>query len=66
VIWLFWHPDAQGQWHNDEYHLHLPYNDDRELLRDLLSYAPNVIVTAPEDLKAAYKKRLQDALSRNM
>jgi proteasome accessory factor C len=60
-----WHPDAKGQWHGDEYHLNLPYNDDRELLRDLLSYAPNVIVNGPEELKNAYKKRLQDALSRN-
>lgn len=61
-----WHPEAKGQWHGDQYQLQLPYNDDRELLRDLLSYAPNVIVTAPEALKAAYRKRLQEALNRNM
>jgi predicted DNA-binding transcriptional regulator YafY len=61
-----WHPDAKGQWHGDEYHLNLPYSDDRELLRDLLSYAPYVIINGPEELKTAYKKRLQDALSRNM
>lgn len=60
-----WHPDAKGQWHSDEYHLNLPYNDDRELLRDLLSYAPYVIINGPEELKSAYKKRLQEALSRN-
>ncbi|MEQ3694738.1 MAG: WYL domain-containing protein [Thalassolituus sp.] len=60
-----WHPDAKGQWHGDEYHLNLPYNDDRELLRDLLSYAPHVIINDPEELKNAYKKRLQEALSRN-
>lgn len=60
-----WHPDAKGQWHGDEYHLSLPYNDDRELLRDLLSYAPYVIINGPEELKSAYKKRLQEALSRN-
>lgn len=61
-----WHPDAKGHWKGDEYHISLPYNDQRELLRDLLSYAPNVIITAPDDLKAAYRKRLQEALSRNM
>lgn len=60
-----WHPDAKGQWHSDEYHLSLPYSDDRELLRDLLSYAPHVIINGPEELKNAYKKRLQGALSRN-
>lgn len=60
-----WHPDAKGQWRGDEYHLNLPYNDDRELLRDLLSYAPYVIINDPEELKNAYKKRLQEALSRN-
>jgi proteasome accessory factor C len=61
-----WHPDAKGQWHNDEYHLNLPYNDDRELLRDLLSYAPHVVVNCPDELKTAYKKRLQEALNRNL
>ena len=61
-----WHPDAKGQWQSDQYHLSLPYNDDRELLRDLLSYAPHIIVNGPEDLKAAYRKRLQEALNRNM
>lgn len=61
-----WHPDAKGQWQGDNYHLELPYNDDRELLRDLLSYAPHVIVNAPEELKIAYRKRLQEALNRNM
>lgn len=61
-----WHPDAKGQWHSDEYHLNLPYNDDRELLRDLLSYAPYVIINGPAALKSAYKKRLQEALSRNV
>ena len=61
-----WHPKAKGQWQGDNYHLELPYNDDRELLRDLLSYAPNVIVSAPDKLKAEYTKRLQDALNRNI
>jgi len=61
-----WHPDAKGQWQSDQYHLRLPYNDDRELLRDLLAYAPNVIVTAPDALKVEYRKRLQEALNRNM
>ena len=61
-----WHPEAQGQWKGDEYHLSLPYNDERELLRDMLSYAPNVIINEPESLKAAYRTRLQEALNRNL
>ena len=66
VAQLRWHPDAQGQWDGDQYHLKLPYNDSRELLRDLLSYAPDVVIRAPEDLRAAYRKRLQDGLNRNL
>jgi predicted DNA-binding transcriptional regulator YafY len=61
-----WHPEAQGQWKGDEYHLSLPYNDERELLRDMLSYAPNVIINEPESMKAAYRARLQEALNRNL
>lgn len=60
-----WHQESSGQWKGDEYHLRLPYNDERELLRDLLSYAPNVIISEPESLKVAYRDRLQEALNRN-
>lgn len=66
VAQLRWHPDAEGHWDGDQYHLMLPFNDSRELLRDLLSYAPDVVIKAPESLRAAYRKRLQDGLSRNL
>lgn len=66
VAQLRWHPQATGRWDGDQYHLSLPYNDGRELLRDLLSYAPDVVINAPDELRAAYRKRLQDGLNRNL
>lgn len=60
-----WHPHAKGQWHGDDYQLTLPYNDQRELLRDLLAYAPDVQIMAPAELKEAYFQRLKDALSKS-
>ena len=66
VAQLRWHPDAEGHWDGDQYHLRLPFNDSRELLRDLLSYAPDVVINAPDSLRSAYRKRLQEGLSRNL
>jgi predicted DNA-binding transcriptional regulator YafY len=60
-----WHPHAKGQWQGDDYQLTLPYNDQRELLRDLLAYAPDVQIIAPIELREAYVQRLEDALNIN-
>ncbi|AHK15705.1 helix-turn-helix transcriptional regulator [Thalassolituus oleivorans] len=60
-----WHPHAKGQWQGDDYQLMLPYNDQRELLRDLLAYAPDVQIIAPIELREAYIQRLRNALSIN-
>ncbi|MDF1763154.1 MAG: WYL domain-containing protein [Oleibacter sp.] len=65
VAQQLWHPQAQGQWQGDQYQLSLPYNDPRELLRDLLSYAPYVMVNEPPSLKQTYQQRLQEALNKN-
>lgn len=49
-----WHAEQVGQWQGDAYQLEIPYNDDRELIRTLLGYGPDVEVLAP----AILKKRL--------
>jgi predicted DNA-binding transcriptional regulator YafY len=57
-----WHPqqkssgDAAGR-----YVLELPYSDDRELLRDILKYGPDVEVLGPEPLRAKVKEALATA-----
>lgn len=55
-----WHPDQVGEWLADgRYRLRLPYNDDRELLGDVLAQVPEVEVLAPPALRV----RLRAALS---
>ena len=44
-------PTQIGQWDGQDYLLSFPYNDDRELLRDILQYANNVEVIAPAKLR---------------
>ncbi|PCK01710.1 MAG: hypothetical protein COA42_22870 [Alteromonadaceae bacterium] len=46
-----WHESQQGEWQGASYLLTLPYSDDRELLRDILSYGKDVQVLAPDSLK---------------
>lgn len=46
-----WHPDQSAHWQGDAYHLDIPYNDDRELIRTLLGYAEHVEVLGPEALR---------------
>lgn len=46
-----WHQDQQGEWQGKNYLLTLPYSDDRELLRDILSYGKDVQVITPDSLK---------------
>ncbi len=46
-----WHPQQQGIWQGANYELRFPYNDDRELIRDILKYADQVKVLAPTTLQ---------------
>ena len=57
-----WHPDQQGTWDADEYILSVPYGDERELVRDVMKYVPEVVVEAPAALKSNVAKRLTEAL----
>lgn len=59
-----WHPEQQSRWLDDgRYELSFPYSGDIELIMDILKYGPEVEVIAPEALKEAVKKRLDQARS---
>ena len=58
-----WHPQQQGRFLDDgAYELHIPYADPRELTMDILRYAPDVEVIAPEELRQEIHVRLKAAL----
>ncbi len=46
-----WHPDQHAEWEDNELILTFPYSDDRELVREILSYGNNAEVIAPAKLK---------------
>jgi predicted DNA-binding transcriptional regulator YafY len=57
-----WHPQQKSLTDADgSYVLELPYSDDRELLRDILKYGPDVEVLAPEALRSKIKEALATA-----
>lgn len=58
-----WHPQQVGQWLTDgSYQLQLPYQQDTELLQDILKYADQVEVIAPLDLRQKLIQNLQETL----
>lgn len=56
-----WHPDQRGDWRDDGYHLHLPYADPTELIRDILAWGPEVEVLAPASLRDKVAEKLKAA-----
>jgi predicted DNA-binding transcriptional regulator YafY len=56
-----WHPDQIGHWSGAHYELQVPYSDERELLRDILKFGPDVEVIAPADLRKTVAARLKSA-----
>jgi len=57
-----WHPDQQGEWHEDgRYELRVPYHDARELVMDILRHGPEVEVMAPAALRDFVKRQLNEA-----
>lgn len=59
-----WHPEQIGQWVDGEYELQVPYSDERELLMEILKYGPDVEVMAPDHLRQAVARRVQEAAAR--
>jgi predicted DNA-binding transcriptional regulator YafY len=56
-----WHPSQKAGYDADGfYSLELPYSDDRELLRDILKYGPDVEVLGPKGLR----RKIKEALAR--
>lgn len=57
-----WHPEQKSAHAADgSYTLELPYSDDRELLRDILKYGPDVEVLGPAALRLRVKAALAQA-----
>jgi len=47
-----WHPQQQGHFNSDNsYKLQIPYQDERELVMDILKYGADVDVIKPESLR---------------
>ena len=63
VASMNWHPEQHTEWQGKHYHLKLPYNDDRELIRDILKYGNNVEVVKPALLKNKIKRIAQSMVS---
>lgn len=55
-----WHPDQRGEWRDDGYHLHVPYSDDRELIRDILAWGPEIEVLGPAALRTSVAGKIRD------
>ncbi|HEV7394695.1 MAG TPA: YafY family protein [Burkholderiales bacterium] len=57
-----WHPNQKASYDPDGFYtLEVPYSDDRELLRDILKYGPEVEVLGPEPLRAKVKDAIASA-----
>jgi predicted DNA-binding transcriptional regulator YafY len=57
-----WHPRQKStQGADGSYVLEVPYSDDRELLRDVLKFGPEVEVVAPQSLREKVKSALREA-----
>ena len=57
-----WHPQQRSSRESSgAYVLEVPYSDDRELMRDILKYGPDVEVLEPEDLRLKVKAALAQA-----
>ena len=60
-----WHPKQRASYEPDgSYLLELPYNDDRELLGDILRHGPEVEVLAPKELRTRARAQLAQAAAR--
>lgn len=60
-----WHPDQKGEMREDDsFVLEVPYNDDRELIMDIMKYGPDVDVLGPECLRERVLERHREAAQR--
>jgi len=55
-----WHPKQQGRvLENENYELKIPYNNDTELVMDILRYGAGVKVMSPQDLADRISKEIE-------
>lgn len=60
-----WHPKQRlTPLAGSEVLLEVPYSDPRELIQDILRYVPDVVVEAPESLRALIMQQLEAGLAR--
>lgn len=59
-----WHPEQKTTWDGAQFVLEVPYQDDRELLMDILRHAPDVDVLGPAVLRQRHKEALAKALAK--
>jgi predicted DNA-binding transcriptional regulator YafY len=60
-----WHPNQKGHWDAQGYWvLQIPYNDDRELVMDILRHTAEVAVLAPAALREAVVRKMREGLNR--
>ncbi|MES3041641.1 MAG: YafY family protein [Pseudomonadota bacterium] len=59
-----WHEQQRTEWLADgSYQVELPYNDDRELINDILSHGSDLEVVAPPELRLRIRQVLLEAAS---
>ena len=64
VSLLIWHAQQKVSWMPDgRYRVEIPYNDDRELLSDIMSHIPHVVVVSPPELRDRVKVLLLEGIS---
>lgn len=56
-----WHPDQQGEWRGEHYHLTVPYANPTELIKEILRHGADVEVLEPEELREAVAEQLKVA-----
>jgi predicted DNA-binding transcriptional regulator YafY len=60
-----WHPEQKGTWLDDgSYELAIPYRESRELVMDVVRHGADVVVIAPEKLRAEVAEGLRRAVAR--
>jgi predicted DNA-binding transcriptional regulator YafY len=58
-----WHPQQEGRWLEDgRYELRIPYREARELIMDILRHGSGITVVSPDELAAAVRDQLTEAL----
>lgn len=62
---IVWHSQQKASFDSDgHYHLEIPYNDDRELLKDIFGLLPDVEILGPNSLRKRVRAVLEASVVR--